>query len=104
MRRKIPNPPVPIAIGFIMSSFVMMSFSVLGLRGIFSLPVSLNANWMWRVTQLRPTQDYVAATRRALLLFRVAPAWTIVAALSLHVRPWQQGDENSAFLPLVGAL
>src|ERR1700739_410505 len=104
IRWEISNPPVPIAIGFIMSSFVMMTFAVLGLRGIFSLPVSLNANWMWRVTQLRPTQDYVAATRRALLLFGVAPAWTIVAALSLHLRPWQQAAEHLAFLPLVGAI
>jgi hypothetical protein len=104
IRRETSTPPEPIGIGFIVSSFVMMSFAVLGLRGIFSLPVSLNANWMLRITQLRPTQQYVAATRRALLLLGVAPIWTICAALSLHLRPRQYAAEHLAFLVLFGAL
>jgi len=104
IRREISNPPEPIALDFIMSSFVMMSFAVLGLRGIFALPVSLQANWMLRVTQLQPTGQYVAATRRCLLLFGVVPIWTMVAALSLHLRPWPQTAQHLAFLALFGAV
>lgn len=104
IRREITNPPESITIDFILSSFVMMSFGVLGLRGIFALPVSLQANWMLRVTQLQPTRQYVAATRRCLVLFGVVPIWTIVAALSFHLRPWQQAAQHLAFLGLFGAM
>jgi cytochrome c oxidase subunit IV len=104
IRREISGPPESLEIGFIISSFLMMSFAVLGLRGIFSLPISLNANWMLRITQLRPTHHYIAATRRALLFLGVAPIWTICAALSLHLRPRSQAAEHLAFLALLGCV
>ncbi len=104
IRRETSGPPEPLEIGFIISSFLMMSFAVLGLRGIFSLPISLNANWMLRITQLRPTHHYIAATRRALLFLGVAPIWTICAALSLHLRPRSQAAEHLAFLALLGCV
>lgn len=104
IRREISAPPESLEIGFIISSFLMMSFAVLGLRGIFSLPISLNANWMLRITQLRPTHHYIAATRRALLFLGVAPIWTICAALSLHLRPRLQAAEHLAFLALLGGV
>ncbi len=104
IRREASGPPEPIAFEFILSSFLMMSFAVLGLRAIFSLPISLNANWMLRITQLRPSRHYIAATRRALLLLGVAPIWTICAALSLHLRPRPQAAEHLAFLALLGGI
>jgi hypothetical protein len=104
IRREISGPPESLEIGFIISSFLMMSFAVLGLRGIFSLPISLNANWMLRITQLRPTHQYIAATRRALLFLGVAPIWAICAALSLHLRPRLQAAEHLAFLALLGGV
>jgi hypothetical protein len=102
IRREAFGPPEPIAMGFVISSYLMMSFAVLGLRGIFALPISLNANWMLRTTQLRPTHHYIAATRRALLVLGAAPIWTICAALSLHLRPRTQAAEHLAFLALLG--
>jgi hypothetical protein len=104
IRREISGPPEKLEIGFIISSFMMMSFAVLGLRGIFALPISLNANWVLRITQLRSTHHYIAATRRALLFLGVAPIWTICAALSLHLRPRLQAAEHLAFLALLGGV
>lgn len=104
IRREASNPPEPISFDFLLSSFLMMSFAVLGLRAIFALPISLNANWMLRITQLRPTHQYIAATRRALLFLGVAPIWTICAALSLHIRPAAQVAEHLAFLALLGGV
>ncbi len=101
-RRAITTPPEPIGDDFLMSTFLMMCFAVLGLRSLFALPISLHANWMLRVTQLRPTKHYIAATRRCLLLFGVAPIWAIVAALTFHFRPWQPAAEHLAFLPVLG--
>ena len=82
----------------------MMSFAVLGLRAIFSLPISLNANWMLRITQLRPARHYIAATRRALLFLGVAPIWIICAALSVRLRPASQTAQHLAFLALLGGV
>ncbi|MGB8095701.1 MAG: hypothetical protein WCF17_01020, partial [Terracidiphilus sp.] len=87
IRSELKTPPEPVNIDFLMSTFLMMCFAVLGLRGVFSLPISLHANWMLRVTQLRPTTKYLAATRLCLLLFGVAPIWIVAAAFSFHFTP-----------------
>ena len=102
IRSELKTPPEPVNLDFLMSTFLMMCFAVLGLRGVFSLPISLHANWMLRVTQLRPTTKYLAATRLCLLLFGVAPIWIIAAAFSFHFTPWQPAARHLAFLALAG--
>ena len=102
LRNALKTPPEPVNIDFLMWTFLMMCFAVLGLRGVFSLPISLHANWMLRVTQLRPTTKYLAATRLCLLLFGVAPIWIITAAFSFHFTPWQPAARHLAFMALAG--
>lgn len=82
-------PHEPISTDFLISTFMMMSLVVLGFRAVFALPIALSANWVLRITQLRPTAQYFAATRRTLLLIGVLPTVLIVAALALNFRPWQ---------------
>jgi hypothetical protein len=102
-RSEIANPvPVSIPTEFLMAAIVIMAFTVFGLRGVFSLPVSLNANWILRVTQLHPTRRYTAAVRLTLLLFGVLPALLLSAALSLPFRPWWAVVEHLAALALLG--
>jgi hypothetical protein len=43
----------PASLGFLISTIVMMSFAVVGVRVAFSLPISLPANWILRVTSSR---------------------------------------------------
>ncbi|HEY6373854.1 MAG TPA: hypothetical protein VIX37_25000 [Candidatus Sulfotelmatobacter sp.] len=80
----------------------MLSFAVFGLRNVFSLPISLTANWVWRITQLRPAQNYIAGTRRSLLFFAVIPTWLISAFLALSFRPLLSAAAHLAVLALVG--
>jgi hypothetical protein len=80
----------------------MMSLAVIGLRSVFPLPISLTANWLLRITQLCPSQKYIAATRRSLLFFAVVPVWLVLALLSLSFRPWHQVVEHLAVLALLG--
>ena len=54
---------------------MMMCLAVAGLRSIFSLPVSLKANWVLQVTQLSSPEHYIAATRRAMLVLATIPVW-----------------------------
>ena len=82
----------------------MMIFGVFGLRGVFSLPISLQANWVLRITQLKPTRNYFAATRLALLLFGVVPVLVVTTLLSLNFRPWQHVVQHLLILTLLGWL
>jgi hypothetical protein len=94
--------PGSIPDGFILSTFIMMSVAVFALRSVFSLPISLTANWVLRTTQLSPSEKYIAVTRRMLLCFSVVPVWLISACLSFSFRPWHQVAAHLAVLALLG--
>ena len=94
----------PLTTDFLMPTLVMMCLAVVGLRSIFSLPVSLNANWVLQVTQLRAPDRYIAATRRALLVMAALPVWVVAALLSLGIRPWPQVVAHLVVLALVGSI
>lgn len=103
LRREIfATAPEPLPSDFLISSLIMMSIAVLGLRAVFSLPISLNANWMLRTTQLCPTSKYVAATRITLLLFSVAPMLITATLLALNYRPWHRVAAHLMLLALFG--
>jgi hypothetical protein len=82
--------PHPLTLDFLLNTTLMMSFAVIGLRSVFSLPLSLNANWVLRITQLRPTPEYTAATRTSLILLTVVPITFASAVLAITFRPWPQ--------------
>ena len=94
----------PLGVGFLWGTLMMMSLAVLGLRSIFSLPVSLRANWVLQITQLSPTADYIAATRRAVLVMATIPVWISVGLLSLFYRPWHLVAEHLLVLALAGSI
>jgi hypothetical protein len=92
----------PASLRFLISTIVMMSFAVVGIRVAFSLPVSLPANWILRITQVHPSRDYIATTRRSLLVLAVAPVLIASAAFSLPFQPWLQAAGHLAVLGLLG--
>jgi hypothetical protein len=89
---------------FLMSTLVMLCLAVLGLRSIFPLPVSLKANWVLQVTQLSPSESYIAGTRRAMLATATIPVWLTAAGLALFYRPWHQVAEHLLVLALAGSV
>jgi hypothetical protein len=95
---------LPATQAYMMPTFAIMCLAVVGLRSTFALPVSLNANWVLRVTQLKPSQQYIAGARRALLLLSVAPAWGLAALLGLGFRPWGHVAEHLAVLAAVALI
>ncbi len=96
--------PRPLTMDFLLSTFVMMSLAVVGLRSIFSLPISLTANWVLRITQVYSPLKYIAVTRRALLILAVFPVWLISAVLSLWFSPLYQVAGHLAVLALLGSI
>lgn len=96
--------PAPLTSGFLMSTFMMMLFAIVGLSRVFALPISLTANWVLRIAQLRPTEKYFAATRQALLWIAVLPWWIVSAVLSLSFRPAHQVVAHLAILAVLGSI
>jgi hypothetical protein len=94
--------PIPLSPDFYIPTLMMMSFAVFGLRSVFSLPISLTANWVLRTTQLCSSERYIAATRRSLLFFAVVPVWLVSALLSLSFRPFHHVAAHLALLALYG--
>lgn len=96
--------PQQLTPGFVMATQVMICLSVVGVRSVFSLPVSLKANWVIQVTELRSPRHYIAATRRAMLVISAGPVWLVTAALSLAFRPWSAVMEHLVVLALVASI
>ena len=74
---------------FLFASILMMILAVLTLRVVASIPVSLSANWIIRVTQVRSARDYHRAIRWSWLILGVAPVMAGIAAFLLAASPWR---------------
>jgi hypothetical protein len=92
----------PMTTDVAMSTLWILVFSVLAFRAVFPLPISLTANWVLRITQLRPPQRYITAVWRSLLLLAVLPAWLASVALSFPYRPLAQAGTHLGVLLVLG--
>jgi hypothetical protein len=83
---------------------ILLFFLVIGLRVSFSIPVELRANWLFRLTDPFGGGAYLAATRKTLLLFALAPVVALSVPAYLAVWPWPRAVGHIAFLTLFGLL
>jgi hypothetical protein len=93
-----------ISLKFLVSTIVAMTVAVVGVRAGFAFPVSLRANWIFRLHQIRMSSVYLTATRRALVLFTVIPVCIISAICGLIFEPAGASLEHIALLALYGTL
>ncbi len=84
------------------STVVMMCVWVVGARVVFSMPLALRANWIFRVTEVRAAPKYLAAIRRPLFVLAVAPVWTATAVLLLSIWPWRRAAGHLILFGLWG--
>jgi hypothetical protein len=75
----------PVLVPLLVSTFVMATFLILGTRVVFSMPLALRANWIFRITEVRPARDYFSAIRRPLFVIAVIPVCLISAAVLLPI-------------------
>jgi len=94
--------PRPLGPDVLIASFMMMTLAVFGLRNVFALPISRTCNWVWRTTQLSPSEKYIAATRDSLFFLAALPVWIVSAALFLAFKPWSLVAAHLAILALFG--
>jgi hypothetical protein len=88
----------------LVASILMLCASWLGIRTVFSLPLDLRANWVFRVTAPPEGTARLAAVRRALVAASVFPVSAASAALLLWFWPWTKVAEHLLVLALLGSL
>ena len=86
------------------ASILMLCASWLGIRTVFSLPLDLRANWLFRVTPAAGGRDRLSAVRRALLAASTLPVLAASAALLLWFWPWTTVAQHLLVLGLLGSL
>jgi hypothetical protein len=76
----------------------MMGFATIGTRVIFSLPLDLRANWVFRMTGVRRAGECLAASRRSLIVLALAPVWALSASVCFWFWPWRPAVGHLAIL------
>jgi hypothetical protein len=86
------------------ATMLVLCASWLGIRTVFSLPLDLRANWLFRVTPALGGTERLSAVRRALLAASVFPVLAASSALLLWFWPWTTVAEHLLLLGLLGSL
>ncbi len=86
------------------ASLIMLGFWVLGARVVFSMPLDLRGNWVFRVTPVRGGKACLAARRRSLWALAAMPAWAASAVLFLALWPWRVAVGHLVVLGLLAVI
>ncbi len=72
-------------------ALILPFFMLLGLRALFAMPVELNANWIFRLTDLGRPDEYVRGARKLMLLAGILPVCMLSVPLYIALWGWQLG-------------
>ena len=93
-----------ISSSFLLASIVLMILVTLALRVVASIPISLPANWIIRITQIRSAGDYQKAVRFSWCAVGVAPVLLIIAVFFVGAYPWQPASAHFITMLCLGIL
>jgi hypothetical protein len=89
---------------YLVASTLTLCFWIAGTRVVFSLPLDLRANWIFRIAPLRPGAPCQSAVRRAILVLALVPFWLASAAAFFAFWPWRPALVHVAVLGLFGLI
>ncbi|WP_321471907.1 hypothetical protein [uncultured Paludibaculum sp.] len=101
---KTPAMRQYMGLGLPASSVVLLIAWMVGLRAVFSIPLDLRANWMFRMMPLPGAGECLAARRTTLLVLGAVPVWVVMSCIFLSVWPWRQALFHGAVLGLLSLL
>jgi CubicO group peptidase (beta-lactamase class C family) len=87
----------------LISTVVILILCVVGMRVVFSLPIDMRANWIFRITPIPAGPGCMTARRRALYTLSVVPVCLGAAALLFSIWPWQAAAKHLLVLVLLGS-
>jgi hypothetical protein len=88
----------------LMGGLVLLCFAVVGTRAIFSLPVDLRANWVFRLTAVHAPAAYFSAVRKALFALTALPVWLACAAGYFLIWPVRPAAQHMLLLSIAAVL
>ncbi len=91
-----------VSLAVLISTVLMMILCVVGMRVVFSLPIDMRANWIFRITPIPAGPGCMVARRRALYALSVIPVCLGSAALLFSIWPWQAAAKHLVVLALLG--
>lgn len=68
---------------------VLSFFIITGLRNITEIPVSLEANWIFKFTESKAKHHYFAGLRKAVILVILVPFFTLMTFLYAWIWDWR---------------
>jgi hypothetical protein len=98
------GPWDPLSIPLLASTILLMGLWVLGARVVFSLPLDLRANWVFRSLPFAAGRQCLNARRRALYAVSVTPALALSAAVLFPLWPWRLAAAHLAVLAFLGII
>jgi hypothetical protein len=91
-------------VAFLVASLWVICFAVIGVRVVITMPHTLRANWIFRMTETRGVGEYLSTVRRSLLVIALAPVWLLLAVLFLFRWPTWPVAGHLVVLGLVGVI
>ncbi len=88
----------------LMGGVVLLCFAVAGARAIFSLPVALRANWVFRLTAVHAPRAYLFAIRKSLIAVTVLPMWLASAAVYFLIWPARPAAQHMLVLSIAAVI
>ena len=85
-------------------SVVLLVFAVIGARAVFALPITLPANWIFRITAVHSPNAYFSAARKALAAVAATPVLLACAAAYCFLWPGRKGIEHVVILAILGII
>jgi hypothetical protein len=98
------NPWHTVSVPLIACGIVMMGFWIVGTRVVFSMPLDLRANWVFRTAPVKAGKPCVEARRRAMLVLSLAPVWLGSGIFYLCIWPWRSTLAHLVILALLGSV
>ncbi len=77
----------PLALGFGL---------IVGLRHVFTIPIELRANWLFRLAETEPAPERFLAVRKILLIYGALPATALAAAVGALAGGWRLAALHAA--------
>ena len=90
--------------GVVAVSLVLVFFTLLGMRVLFTIPVELKANWLFRITEGCQVAGYRAGARRAMFWLGAAPICACALLAYALLWGWYYAALHTAMLLLVSLL
>jgi hypothetical protein len=86
------------------ASILMLCVGIGGIRIAAAIPVMLQANWIFRITEIRLLKLYLNAVRHTFAVLGIFPIWLAAAIYFLAAWPLRFGIEHLLILALLGMI